>query len=318
MSPCSRFLASLSGICLILAAPTPGHGQEGYPPGLEVRPASPDVSQQVVDPAHDPGGLTCPPLFAFARQQTRWYADGEMAVLFNTAVHFNGEFTTIRDNNAFYLSPRIYLGRRLESGASVRFTYRNLTEVGYVGAGYDSPDWSSSSTFTTNWFDLDLVSREYAPLRWWRLQCELGGRFVFHHQSWTDRSSFSRYDSRQNFFGGGPHLGLMSHVLFGESGWALYGRADTAVSFGGGEATFRYQPIDFPGWPSSERESFSAVQFDLGLQLALVRRWEWRGRAVGFGAGFQADVLSRGNLEGEFNSYGLVNIGPFLRLEVGY
>jgi hypothetical protein len=241
-----------------------------------------------------------------------------MAVLFNVAYHFNERFGSVRDNNAIYLSPRVYLGRRLESGASVRFTYRNLTEVGYLGAGFDSPGWSSSSTFTTNWFDLDFVSREYAPLSWWRLQCEIGGRFVFRHQSWTDQSSFSRYESRQNFFGGGPHVGLTSHWLLGQSGWAVYGRADTAVSFGGGEATFRYQPTGGTSMPSSDHASFSECQFDLGLQLALVRRWDWRGRALGFGAGFQADVLSRGSLEGEFNSYGLVNIGPFLRFELGY
>ena len=70
--------------------------------------------------------------------------------------------------------------------------------------------------------------------------------------------------------------------------------------------------------PRSESTSFSEFQFDLNLQLALVNRWDWRGCAVGFGAGVQADVLTRGALSGEFSTYGLVNVGPFLRCEIGF
>jgi hypothetical protein len=65
----------------------------------------------------------------------------------------------------------------------------------------------------------------------------------------------------------------------------------------------------------SERSSFSACQFDLGLQLGLVRRWQWRGRDVGFGAGVQADILSIADLGGPVNAFGLVNVGPFVRWE---
>ena len=85
----------------------------------------------------------------------------------------------------------------------------------------------------------------------------------------------------------------------------------------------RYRPRQPDPWgsvvPWSHRVSVSECQFDLGLQLALVRRWEWRGRAVGFGAGVQADVLTVGSLgNGPFPAVGLVNVGPFVRCELGF
>ena len=182
------------------------------------------------------------------------------------------------------------------------------------------------NSFSTNWFDLDYVSREFAPLDCWRVQWEAGGRFVYRREDWWTQSSYYRTDSNQDYFGGGPHLGLTSHVLLGRSGWALYGRADTAVTFGGGTANFSYGPRqpqqpDSWGWvdsPRSERQTFGECQFDLGLQLGLTHRGEWRGRAIGLMAGVQADLLTRGSLSGEWNTFGIVNLGPFLRLEIGF
>jgi hypothetical protein len=86
--------------------------------------------------------------------------------------------------------------------------------------------------------------------------------------------------------------------------------------------TYRFLPgEEYVAWgesPRSESQTLGEFQFDLGLQLALTRRWEWRGRAVGLGLGVQADVLTRGPLSGEVSSFGLVNVGPFLRCEMGY
>lgn len=291
-------------------------------------PAVPGGPQPLTAPPAQPadlGALTLPSLTETARPQTRWYADGELAVLFNTHLHFDGDFGSVQDNNSVFLAPRVYVGRRFAHGGSVRFTYRNLTEVGTTGDEVTTyGDWSSESTFTTNWFDLDYVSREFAPTSWWRFQLEGGGRMVYRYQCWGSEDTYSRYHSSQDFFGGGPHLGLTSNLLLGRSGWALYGRADTAILFGSGEVKSSYEPRRaYPGgWvqsPYSYKSSFDEYQFDLGLQLGLARRWEWRGRALGVCGGFQMDVLTRGNLNGgEHHTFGFVNMGPFFRCEFGF
>ena len=99
----------------------------------------------------------------------------------------------------------------------------------------------------------------------------------------------------------------------------MHARADTAVTFGAIESSHRYEPAQ-PGWdpPRSDRRSSGAYQFDLGLQLGLARRGEWRGRAVGLVTGVQSDVLTRGLLDEEFGASGLVNVGPFARCELGF
>jgi hypothetical protein len=71
--------------------------------------------------------------------------------------------------------------------------------------------------------------------------------------------------------------------------------------------------------PTSISNRTSELQFDLGLQLGLMKRWQLERCSVGLGVGVQADVLSMGDLGGgDFNLFGLVNVGPFLRLEIGF
>jgi len=263
-------------------------------------------------------------MFQVARPPTRWYVDGEMAVLFNVAYHYNEHFGSIPSNNDVFLSPRIFVGRRFGNGGSVRFTYRNLTEVGQLGATSEpSGDRTSGNSFTTNWFDLDYVTREHAPFTWWRVQYEAGVRIVYRREAYWNQSPYYRSDSSQDYVGVGPHFGLTSNWLLGQSGWAVYGRADTAITFGGGDAIYSYIPRQSNPWgwvesPRSERSSTSECQFDLGLQLGLSRRGEWRGRAIGLIMGVQADVISRTNTVGSVNSFGVVNVGPFLRCELGF
>lgn len=302
MSPNRFYFGFLTGAVLFAAHAVPARGQDAPP--AEPGPA-------------DPG------LFGPARPPTPWYADAEIAVLFTTAVHFRGQFATVRDDNPVFVSPRVFLGRRLADGGAVRFTYRNLTELGRLGpAEGPDGDWASGDTFTTHWFDLDYVSREYAPLSWWRLQAEFGGRLVYGRIASWYRTPDARTDSSETYFGGGPHAGLTSHWLLGRSGWALYARADTAVTFGRTETTNRHQPLqpDEAWWdpPQSDRASRGAYQFDLGLELGLAKRGLWRGLALGLVTGVQADVLTRGSTGGEFDASGVVNAGPFLRAEVGF
>jgi hypothetical protein len=331
MASPNRFLAFLIAAALLLGHPPAGPGQTAAPPPLPGgQPASPTPPPFAAVPPPSSGAAgfepACPALFDPARPPSPWYADAEMAVLFNAAVHFNGHVGAVEDDNSVFVSPRVFLGRRFEGGGSVRFTYRNLTEVGHLGSqGSPSGDWSSESHFTTNWFDLDYVSREYAPLDWWRFQWEAGGRLVYRSEGWSDESPYARYEFTHTYFGGGPHFGLTSNALLGDSGWALFGRAETAVTFGGGDSVSRYQPLlTFGGpfvvdVPSSHGTRTSELQFDLGLQLGLMKRWQLPRASVGLGFGVQADVLSMGNLGGPgFDTFGLVNVGPFLRCEIGF
>lgn len=316
MLPRSWCVRLLGGFCLLVAGAPSAWGQEFFPPGLERQPPVPfPLAPGVTDP------LGAIPLET-PRPMPRWYADAELAVLFTGAVHFNDRFATVERDRPVFISPRLYLGYRMENGGSVRVTYRNLTQVGFGDSGSPPPGWSLDQWFSTNWFDLDYVSREFAPRDWWRLQLEAGGRFVYRNQGWRSESPYSREDGSDNFFAGGPHLGLTSQALLGDSGWVVYGRADTAVTFGGGYSAYNYQPQGLVYWRSnmsrSDRASFSACQFDLGLQLGLVKRWQWRRYDLGLGAGVQGDLLTLANLQGDVNAFGLVNVGPFVRLELRF
>ena len=310
MSPSYLSVWLLAGFCLVLTTPASVRAQDFYPPDR----------QPPERPVGFGGGAGSTPV---EPARPAWYADAELAVLFTGAVHFNEHVAAVTGDHPVFLSPRVYLGRELENGGAVRFTYRNLTQVVFPGsAGRADSDWSSGESFTTNWLDLDYVSREYAPRDWWRVRWELGGRFVFRHEGWWGQDSYQRTESTQNFFAGGPHFGLTSNFLLGQSGWAIYSRADTAVTFGGGQSRYDSRPQQSDPWgmnvPRSERSSFGACQFDLGLQLGLMRRWQWRGRDIGLGAGVQADVLTLANLGGQVDAFGLVNVGPFARWEMRF
>lgn len=260
-----------------------------------------------------------------ARPLSPWYVDVETALLGNVAIQVNDELYRVESDHALYLSPRLFVGYRFESGHSVRLTVRDLVEVGNLrrssSLGGGGP---SGSTFSVNWFDLDWVTREMAPLDGWRLQAEAGCRVVFRYQQWCYEDPFQRYRSRHTYFGAGPHLGLSSRLLLGDSGWDLYGRADGAVTFGGGESRFDYElrQLHLTGLvvpPFRHRDGHGEIQFDLSVQLGLMKRWE--GDRCGFGLGFgvQAEVLSWGNLEDRnFGTLGLVNVGPFARCEVDF
>ena len=84
-------------------------------------------------------------------------------------------------------------------------------------------------------------------------------------------------------------------VLVGPSGWAVYGRADTAITFGGTRATYRYRPKPqanpwgYQDSPRDDRDSAGECQFDLGLQLGLARR----GRGLRAGDDRQERIAAR-------------------------
>jgi hypothetical protein len=307
----------VAGIGLLSAGATSVRGQGSNPPMLGQPPTTPPTAPV------DPGVPDGPGRFEVVGPVSPWYADAEFAVLFTGAVHFNEHFAAVTGDSPVFLSPRVYLGRDLEIGGSIRFTYRNLTQVVFPGYGnVGEPDFSSGQSFSTNWFDLDYVSREYAPLDGWRLRWEIGGRLVYRHQGSWYQTSYTREDYSDNFFAGGPHFGLTSQWDLGRSGWYVYGRADTAITFGGGTTVDNYQPRQTDPWgydvPRTDRMSYDACQFDLGLQLAVGRRWQWRGRDVGLAAGVQMDVISLANMRGEFAAFGFVNVGPFVRWEMRF
>jgi hypothetical protein len=294
--------SSLLALCLLIGPPATSHGQGENPPPL--------------------GPATTPAPVESTRETSPWYADAEFAVLFNTAVHLNEQVYSVKDYNSVFVSPRVFLGYTFDGGGSARFTYRNLTEVGNAGgqggSGYGS--WSDE-TFTVNWFDLDYVSREYALSRGWGLRWEAGGRFVYRYSGNSYDTPASVSEFRSSYFGGGPHVGLSSRCPLGDSGWSVFGRADTSITFGG--VTEDYRTAWRSEWltvmPTSHRTSFAAYQYDLNLQLGLVRDLQLDAYTARLGLGAQAEVLSFGDFRGGGSgTFGLVNVGPFLRGEVAY
>ncbi len=254
---------------------------------------------------------------------TRWHTDVDFAVMFNSAIQCNWGLYAASMDSPVFLSSRGFLGYRLDDGSAFRFTYRNLTQVG--GTNGDTPYYTSRSGFTTNWFDLDFVSTEFALCDAIPMQLEFGGRFVCREMTHRTGSAFLRTDSTTTFYSGGPHLGWSSNCLLGETGWAIFSRIDTAITFGGGSTRWDYSfPTRSPDWlpllPVAARNNYSALQFDLNVQLGMMRRWHLEHCDIGLGFGGQLDVLSLGDLgDGPgFDLVGLVNLGPYFRLEIGY
>lgn len=305
--------AGLLVLCLLAGPPAVCRGQGGSPPPPSALGEAP-VGVEALP--------VLPPPEA-AAEPAPWYTYAEFAVLFNTAVHLNAEVFSVRENNPVFVSPRVFLGYELDGGGSVRFTYRNLTDVGTLNRRASEPGTSWGRTFTVNWFDLDYVSRDHELLRGWRLNWEAGGRFVYFYTGDSFDTPFSRSDYRSSYFGGGPHLGVTTRCPLGESPWSLFGRADTAITFGGGPRESRYQYWQ-PDWlqasePRTWRSSFSGYQYDLNLQLGLVRNVQLGAFEGRVGLGAQLDVLTFGDL-GRHGSdaFGLINVGPFVRGEVAF
>ena len=161
----SRYRAVLVGFGVLIACTSTGRAQRLYPPGLEVAPVAADLvlpTGNRLQAAPEVDGLTSRLEFP---QFSRYYAAAEAAVLFTAAVHFNDQFAAVGKDTSVFLSPRVSVGRLFDDGDAIRLTYRNLSEVGRTGKSYVlSGNWRDGNSFSTNWFDLDYVSREFAPL----------------------------------------------------------------------------------------------------------------------------------------------------------
>src|SRR4051812_7354677 len=118
MSPRPWFVGLLAGIGLLLAAPA-GRGQDFLPP----------LEPEVVGPT----------VIETARPMPGWYANVELAVLYTAATHYNERVFAVHGDPPEYVSPRLYLGRELEGGGAIRFTYRNLTQTAFPGVSDFGP-----------------------------------------------------------------------------------------------------------------------------------------------------------------------------------
>src|SRR4051812_5931843 len=116
----------LAGVCLLTEQALVSRGQHAGPaPTQEGRPPSQDPQLfSPVAPATTDSELAGPAgsrLFETARLVSPWYADAEMAVLSTAALHFNEHVIGAGDSSPLFVSPRVFLGYRFESGSSIRF-----------------------------------------------------------------------------------------------------------------------------------------------------------------------------------------------------
>lgn len=315
------FVGLLPALGLLLGHAVACMGQSASSPLAPVEPPPSGVAPTTNNETATVEGA--PPLFGPIRPVSPWYLDAESALLVNVAMHFNTSVSSVGGDNAVYASSRLFLGYGFESGGSIRLTYRNLTEVGRLGWDGSGDGWSADTNFNANWIDLDFVTREYCLRPGWNVQVEAGARFATRRSGWEYQGQNLREDYTQTYYGGGPHLGLVSRCCLGCSGWTLFNRADTAVTFGSGKMKYNYTPLQADlatfGLPTMRADSHGECQFDLNLQMGLMNRWELERCAVGVGFGVQAEVLSMGALDHDyFDMYGFVNVGAFLRCEVNF
>jgi hypothetical protein len=143
------------------------------------------------------------------------------------------------------VSPRATFGYRLDTGYALQAEYR------FVGSTFSATDFNGfsdyHSTLDENWFDLNLASREYGPWLDFRLDWETGARIAYltYNTRFTypldgfvvPAETVPTRDDR-SFVGAGPHVGFGLSWSLGETGVALFTRADLGLLLGGSTEDF--------------------------------------------------------------------------------
>lgn len=168
----------------------------------------------------------------------------------------------------------------------------NTVDVTFTSSGY-GPLWNLL------WF---VNNDPIRPL--WGLRWDVGGRFTtFFFDSTAAGPTVTRHVS-SHFIGGGPHVGLRLHRLLGDSGVALFSRADFGINMGSVRQQFSEESGGAFGYAA--RSATRAVptliaSAGLGADPPLTRlgRWEvgyqfeqWWG--IGDTDGSRLDLLSHG------------------------
>ena len=302
--------------------PCPAQNRLGGPPGPP--PSGPPVPVAIgADapppppgpvPPPDAAPCPCPPAWS------GWYAGADVTALWPSVhLNFTGNGRLDLDATA---SPRAWLGYQFEQGGSVRLTYRNLSSSGNFL--FALPDGGGSQEvdvdLDAHWVDLDYVSRDYVWCGSGRFAWELGGRFTSRDLDAKAADFSGLFAVKTSYLGGGPHFGLDTAWLFGDSGLALFARFDGAVTFG----EDRSRPgIQTPGpfaidlsLPSQHR---SEVEGDLVVQLGVSWTRSYPTSWLHVAGGVQAEGWAfRHEDPPLFPSHGVASIGPFLGVEVGY
>jgi hypothetical protein len=175
-------------------------------------------------------------------QPPGWFASAEMGV-FRSDLHKAVAFDTDRPKESWLVSPRATFGYQFDYGGAVLATYQYLGDSARVERDLSFLEAGAvvriSAAIDLHWLDLDYRTRGFVPTPWWRLHEQLGGRLLFQDHEFHGESPFNYYHTTDHFFAGGPHLGLDSAALLGDTGLTLFGRADMGFLFG--EHTFKYR-----------------------------------------------------------------------------
>jgi hypothetical protein len=249
-----------------------------------------------------------------------WYAGVDVAVLWPSLdLHFTGNGRLDLDAAA---APRAWIGYQFEQGSAIRLAYRNLDSSGHFL--FDLPNEGAQQDLNVdldlNWVDLDYVSPEYALFCNGRLSWEAGGRFTSRDLNVRAEDFSGAFSVKTRYLGGGPHLGMDTAWLFGDSGLALFGRLDGAVTFGKDRSRPEIQTagpfvVDV-SLPSQHR---SEVEADLVLQVGVSWTRSYQSSWLHVAGGVQVEGSSfRREDPPLFPSHGVASVGPFLGAEVGY
>jgi hypothetical protein len=242
--------------------------------------------------------------------------------VFRSDLHKAVAIGSDQPREAWLVSPRATLGYQFGYGGAVLATYQYLGDSARadtdLSAFQPGAVVSSRAAIDLHWLDLDYRTAEYAPTPWWRLHGQAGGRLLFQDYDFRSEEAIFRYrdQATDHFFAGGPHLGLDNAFLPGDSGLALFGRADVGFLFG--EHWFKYgSDYGDSGWHNTSHHS----ENDLELRLEGGVNWtaSCLGRWLRLSTGYQYQErfylapLHGGDPFSLFRSH-----GPFARCELSF
>jgi hypothetical protein len=266
----------------------------------------------------------------FGSPAPAWFAGVEVG-LFHALTPVGTFFTAENVKMDFTVEPRVEVGYRFDDGSAFRIDYRTISSSGtgkvlYPGNGATAPHLR----LEVNSVDLDYVSGMVPGLLHEHVSFEAGLRVASKLLDSQGSDPYEQYSSRSLLVGAGPQFGVTSALPIEGSGFALFGRLDAALVFGGQQERESTAQLPSPYYPSAPPYVYSrwdaravgdaTTQFgvswagSVGPHLWLRAALGVEAEYVGFGGSHFVD-FSGGSVH---SLDGMLSVGPFFRCEIAY
>lgn len=188
-------------------------------------------------------------------------------------------------------SPRLEVGYRFGEGfGEALLSYRELASEGTATVADFDPEGAGylRSRLDVNVVDLDYANREFSLGPNWDMRWKIGGRLAsaFFDSRVTGEERWEK--TSNNFFGGGPHIGLDLWHCLGTPEVSVFGRVETSFLVGEIHQSFEesFAPVTGLGSGEADAEQTQAVPV-LNVEVGLGWAPEWAGRRLRFALGYQ-------------------------------